>query len=723
MKKGIIFIYLCILSVLQINAQVETRYFNKEKASESIRQLKEWNYKTIKAHQLPSLDKELLKKAEDDNKRGAFHWGESIEISYSLSDGVWQNVSDGRLWILTIESSDASSMSFVFNKLYLSEGAFLYIINEDETVLYGPVTNRSVAEGRDFITNTILGKHISILLYEPYSQQGKSILKIKEVVIGLREQDIYVSKSINTSTDCSLDVACKLGWDLEADATGIVLSGGYGGSGALLMTTDNSFKGYFLTAKHVVDHSNSYTVTFFYRRKTCGEESEYSTITCNNVVLRASWSDSDMALLEILDLPTSNPKLAWLGWDRTGAVSHGGVSIHYPHLKLANIAVEYDNFSTYKNNFWRVNWDESTTKPGSSGSPLLNQSRRVVGQDYGSLGGSGLEECDVVDMIYGKFSKSWTGGGTNTSRLSNWLDPSNTGVTVTNSRRRHASVLVGPTYICSGSTGSYSINDLPSGCNVSWSWTNGFGPTPPNIQVSGTTCTINNNVSSSYIGTLNAKIYYYGTLIETLQQRVIAYSGFYGLYDYGNVTNQQFFPNSPIWVTKGTAVHLKSPNLVNKNVSYSLTNPSAWQFISDTGVLHVTYPNVSTNNPILISVQNNPPYSNCDNSYQLIIMPNSVLPGYSLSTIVGGNGQIVVSLVEKEYSDEVRSVLETCGNKMTMIDTWTLEVYNANTGKKVFGKITSGMSYAIETTGWTSGVYVVKAVLGEDVLSEKVMVK
>ena len=54
---------------------------------------------------------------------------------------------------------------------------------------------------------------------------------------------------------------------------------------------------------------------------------------------------------------------------------------------------------------------------------------------------------------------------------------------------------------------------------------------------------------------------------------------------------------------------------------------------------------------------------------------------------------------------------------------WTLDVYNASTGKKVFGKKISGTFYTIDTTGWEPGVYIIKAIIGEEVLSEKTIVK
>lgn len=72
-------------------------------------------------------------------------------------------------------------------------------------------------------------------------------------------------------------------------------------------------------------------------------------------------------------------------------------------------------------------WDEGTTEGGSSGSPLFDQNHRVIGQLGGGQAACGNNKSDW----YGKFSVSWTGGGTNGTRLSDWLDPLGTGATST----------------------------------------------------------------------------------------------------------------------------------------------------------------------------------------------------------------------------------------------------------------------------------------------------
>ena len=54
---------------------------------------------------------------------------------------------------------------------------------------------------------------------------------------------------------------------------------------------------------------------------------------------------------------------------------------------------------------------------------------------------------------------------------------------------------------------------------------------------------------------------------------------------------------------------------------------------------------------------------------------------------------------------------------------WTLEVYGALTGEKVYKQDVSGDSLTIDTSGWKPGIYIVKAIVDGQLLSEKVVVK
>lgn len=69
----------------------------------------------------------------------------------------------------------------------------------------------------------------------------------------------------------------------------------------------------------------------------------------------------------------------------------------------------------------------------------------------------------------GRFDQSWTGGGTNATRLSNWLDPNNSGALTVNTT--NVAVLTplisGDDIFCSISN-NYTITNLPVGATVQW---------------------------------------------------------------------------------------------------------------------------------------------------------------------------------------------------------------------------------------------------------------
>ena len=715
MKKKI-FIALSIITLsIPGYSQVETIYFPQESIY-TYMGISEKDCDFSKVIQIShSENNSFLKNDTTNREKKRCQSGKSYKVQYSLEDGSWKNTNGGRIWTLTIESKGASSIGFSFNKFRLPNGARLYISNHDGSVLYGPVTKDAIAEQKKFTTNIIHGEQVSIFLFEPNSQKGKSELEISKLYHGT------INIAPGTKDNCRIHVPCVSGWDLEADATGSIKGEDddyyYFGSGALVMTTNCSYKGYFLTAKHVIDNCENFTVTFFKRLTTCDGNETYSTITCNNVVLRASWANTDMALMEILDLPTNNGRIAWLGWDRTGMNSNNNATIHYPYDDTANISIDYDNLSTYNTHYWLTTLDMGIMAGGSSGAPLLNQNRRIIGQERGCIGNTPTE-CDQINSIFGKFSLSWTGGGTDDTRLSNWLDPNNTGITIQPSS--FDMNLSGQTYICNSSTATYTINNLPSVCSVNWYLSDGFGPTAPTLQSSGSTCTITNNLTSSYMGKLHADIYYQGTLQKSCQQQIVAYGGFYGLV---TTTNQQFSPSSPVWVAPGSIVALKSPNLVQKNVSYSVVNPSAWQYYASEGGLTVGYPSGSSAyQPIVISIQNNTLLSDCDNSYQILIMPTTVLPHYQMQA-GGDNGNIMVELTT-ETDEEAKKVIQAYSIPIEIEQnpTWTLEVFDAASGTKLITKNVTGTS-AVVATGKSRGVFVVRATIGKEVLSEKVVLR
>lgn len=202
---------------------------------------------------------------------------------------------------------------------------------------------------------------------------------------------------------------------------------------------------------------------------SCGGSSPTLGITFNGAEFRAAWNATDFALMEMDNSPLGDSRFSWLGWDRSGNPPTSGTGIHHPSGDVMKISFDNNQLieTSYGSNngtsHWRVDWDDGVTETGSSGSPLFDQNKRVIGQLHG-----GHSDCNSSDMRdwYGCFHHSWDTGGTNATQLSNWLDPCNSAAVTTNTARSPS--ISGPATVCSSGT-SYSISNLPPGATISWS--------------------------------------------------------------------------------------------------------------------------------------------------------------------------------------------------------------------------------------------------------------
>jgi len=210
-------------------------------------------------------------------------------------------------------------------------------------------------------------------------------------------------------------------------------------TGALINNTAEDNRPLFLTAFHCVSSNHSTYVQnalfrFKYKFTTCNASTIATSITYSYADYRAGWRGSDFALLELKERVIDD--LTFLGWDRSEDIPLSATGLHHPWRRAMEVSF-YDpnlidtNVETI-NNFpphflWALKlgfgWG---LDDGSSGSPLFNQNHLVIGT--AACVGAGYN-------FYSRLSKSWTGDGTNATRLSNWLDPLGIGAVTLNSRR------------------------------------------------------------------------------------------------------------------------------------------------------------------------------------------------------------------------------------------------------------------------------------------------
>lgn len=720
------FIFSFIIGIVSIaNAQVETRYYKEGTYISNLRKPKRQN---IEIKKLPSINLSSINETNNEKGRmNLFYFGKGIDLSLNLKDGQWDQTEDGRIWSMTLLSDGAVSMNFIFSNFFLPEGAELYIVNQNETTVYGPVTSKAISDKNSFLTDVIDGDCMSIYLFEPSEVKGQSSLTINRVIHGYRKfsSNLTENKTRSSTLTYFPNVACYPDYEKESDAVGLVLAanGEAWGSGLLIMSTDFSFKPYFLTSFSCFDYNLDGTMSdgdistaesclfkFHYKTTECENEELTPSYTYNNAYYRAGWADTDFALIEIRGNLRNNPFLTWLGWDNSGDGVPYGTCIHYPNGEPLKIAFENNPFVSsdpiWGNSKWKVTFDNSAVYYGSGGAPLLNQNKRIVGQ-LSQFVTPSVNPGQTIAYC-GKFQQSWTGGGTNSTRLSNWLDPIGTSQQTIDSYR--PMVILGSSRIISSST--YTIQNLPTNATVSWTLTDIYYNNNCLVQniYGDQSCTITRSSSQEMTGaTLIATATINNSLYCTMEKIVSTGNGFDGTY-YNGITTKQIDLPSILYVLPGTSVLITSPNLVGASVSQNGGNatPTSWIHNSSSGTLTVGMPS-SPNMVVVVRVA-------CADGtvYNLPVQTTDNTSGQLFVSRSGNSLEISAYSLENTESSELYNNSEM---------PWKLEVINALNGNKSVSKTVYEKSTVIDTSGWEPGIYIVSTTIGKETFSQKVVIK
>ena len=313
--------------------------------------------------------------------------------------------------------------------------------------------------------------------YGQTNTREKPIKEMEDTAIIVHEStllDLLENRDCPPPIRNHTNVNCYLNWNNEKNAVVKILDdAGRVFSGALLNTTagENDNRHYILTANHCLHNSmgpfpdiSQWQFCWHYESPECNSSLVPPTIYTKGAKVVARSSYTDFALLELYE----DPAEAWdvtpyyLGWDWSfNAVNTVCqiTMIHHPnglvkkiHTNTNLIYDRINNFNVFCNgtyhylenyNLWKTYWlTDKIPESGSSGAPLLNKDKRIIGQHNGW-------SCDYYQVnayayyiIFGKFSLAWEGyhGGyyncvsDSTSRLKDWLDPLNTGQMTLDSR-------------------------------------------------------------------------------------------------------------------------------------------------------------------------------------------------------------------------------------------------------------------------------------------------
>lgn len=420
----------------------------------------------IKMDEIPLVEaivptiSELNIQDEADAKNGQmYRIGKSVSFDINLmNDGIWWQDGDMTIYQVRYKAEGALGTNILFDQFTLPEGAELMIYNDAKTQSAGPYTSAHNSEDGLFSSSIVTGESGIIEIHIPKDASGDLNVHINELGYfyrGVQEFEPHSSKDLGDSESCEVNVNCSPvgdSWQDEKKGVARILvkeGSSYGlCSGSLINNKLNDCTPYFLTAQHcgaaaTLSDKRLWQFYFKYEANGCtdpaSEPSSSGLVITGGFMVSSSGTISDVQrsdfiLLILKTRPTATMTGYFNGWDRTNTGASGGAGIHHPAGDIKKISTYTGTLTSgtwsTPNAHWRVVWTSNAnghgvTEGGSSGSPIFNNSGRIVGD---LSGGSSFCSSPSSPDLYGKIYYSWDlCGTTNQLRLKPWLDRTNVG--------------------------------------------------------------------------------------------------------------------------------------------------------------------------------------------------------------------------------------------------------------------------------------------------------
>ncbi|MCH7546873.1 MAG: proprotein convertase P-domain-containing protein, partial [Planctomycetes bacterium] len=399
---------------------------------------------TVQTITTPVLDRQAIDR--EDIKRDSSGLPPRFAIPQATfvspqAGGTWERIdNDTWVWRLRIQCPDAHNIYLGFTRYQMPEGGQLFVYSTDGQQVIRAFTQADNEQHGQLWTPVVLTDDLTVEVTISAAQRDKLELELTTIGHGYRG---FGTDPLALSGSCNIDVICPEGdpWRNEIPSVAVISTGtGTFCTGFMVNNTARDRTPFFMTAFHCgigLAEAPSLITYWNYETSVCGGTPDGVLSDFNTgSIFRSGRELTDFTLVELDDDPDPAFGVTFAGWDRTAADPPSAVGIHHPATDEKRISFDDDQtFTTSRsstsipgdgNFLWLVELDRGNMEPGSSGSPIFNPDHRVVGQLWG---GSGDVCGEVTTIWYGRFSRSWTGGGTPGTRLSNWLDPISTGET------------------------------------------------------------------------------------------------------------------------------------------------------------------------------------------------------------------------------------------------------------------------------------------------------
>lgn len=413
----------------------------------------------ITIHTILDLDKlqkeDSIAASGNEPQRTSFLYPLGVDMNNS---GLWTSDNGVKKWKLILKTPGSFGIILDYKYFYIPNGATLRLYNEEESITY---TSDQNPAGGAYASETYMGDQVTIEYSAPESLTNTPRIEIDEFGYKYR----YIDRSYNhyppsmtkaytpSAGSCMMNVNCAQGDNWQDQKRGVVRlvtninNISYNCSGSVVNNTRNDGTPYILTASHCITKdgrgANPAKTQVYFEDEFDGcvngsdRPPKILVVGADTLVNSRIYGGSDGALMKLTSPIPSSVDIFFNGWalNNTDNTIANGVVIHHPQGDVKKISVYTKALTTTSwnnvgevsitNAHWNVQYSQSVTEGGSSGSPLFDQNGLIVGTLTG--GNTSCSNTSGSDQ-YGKFYYHWDKNPDPDQRMKKYLDPDNKGV-------------------------------------------------------------------------------------------------------------------------------------------------------------------------------------------------------------------------------------------------------------------------------------------------------
>ncbi len=399
--------------------------------------------------EMPPISNFLIAESETENQKSEnqlkpFQFAYPFEVNLTPENsGEWLKGEDGFLvWKLNIRSAGAESLNLIFEEFELQERERLFIFSSKENHVLGAFTSINNLPHKKFAVSPVLGDEITVqyeIPEEDFNNKHFKITRVNHDYVGILKSGSRRPLG-KTAGTCNIDINCDewKDWsEVKNSVCRVFVNGKEVCTGVLINNTAVNQKPFVLSQAHCYDrkeYAQTTVYTFNYESPFCAPLDGDPSNSISGATMKAQHDSLDFALVELSMVPPPSFRSFYAGWERSAELPVSSVSITHPWGDVKKLAVDNDspvisNFESLytKNGFLKIlRWDGGVTESGSSGGPLFNPNKRLIGTLTGGQAVCG----NPVNDYFARFNLAWDYRADTTKQLKYWLDPIKSGTQI-----------------------------------------------------------------------------------------------------------------------------------------------------------------------------------------------------------------------------------------------------------------------------------------------------